>query len=434
MVGVGANKSFHTPDGQYLSWANSWSEVYDSGGGGKAGNGAYLNRPNGLLTRPDLALLVGALNSACGSANSLEEVFGPTIVYNRPSLDRLMRESPDENVNEWVDEQAGMLMKFGVPILQVTRIEDLRGRSESSSDGLVLQIPDASTDPSTVSTITKLVAAGTAVLLSGRADKIHPELLKLAGAEVATGTFGNSQVARRLAPPYPASRVNASLIRQAGWESAASLQTLSLSPRVGVRATAEGKVFATVDDGGKDSAVLVASSTNKAYWVQLNDLGGPEDVSLAGFGTAGLYHATASLLNEASQTVVVASGINATHPAAVHAWRSGGTIKVLLPISLGIYSRIHVFTDVVNIECKLVLHRCWLVTSKVLTVRAVRSLVKALATRRAVPSQSSPREASLAGHLSHWRSHLHHREWGSALTTAGAQRARIHGPCGAWTA
>eukprot|EP01043_Picozoa_sp_COSAG02_P039921 COSAG02_NODE_3190_length_7200_cov_5.803408_1_plen_332_part_00 len=330
MVGVGANKSFHTPDGQYLSWANSWSEVYDSDGGGKAGNGAYLNRPNGLLTRPDLALLVGALNSACSSANSLEEVFGPTLVYNRPSLDRLMRDSPDVNVNEWVDEQTGMLMKFGVPILQVSRIEQLRGSSDSSSDGLVLQIPDASTDPSAVSTITNLVAEGTAVFLSGRADKIHPELLKLAGAEVTT--FGNLQDASRLAPVYPASRVNASLIRQDGWESAARLQTLSLSSRVGVRATAEGKAFAAVDDGRADSAVLVASSNSKAIWAQLNDLGGPEDVSLAGFGTAGLYHATASLLNEASQTVMVVSGINATHPATVHSWRSDGTIKVLLPI------------------------------------------------------------------------------------------------------
>lgn len=336
VVNEGGSKSFHTPDGQYLSWANSWSEVYDAQGGGKAGNGNYLDRPNGLLTRPDMALLVGALNSACASANSLEEVFGPTLVYNRPSLDRLMSETPDANVNEWVDEQAGMLMKFGVPILQVRRIEDLHGKIDSP-DGLVLQIPDAGTDPSTVSAITKVAEAGTAVLLSGRADKIHPALLQLAGAEVATVRLhGDSQ--DRLAP-FPAARVNASLTTQPGWESAAKSQTLSLSSRVGVRATPGGKALATVDSEGPDSVVLVTgpSTSGPVAWAQLNDLGGGEDVSVATFGTAGLYHATSCLLNEASQTVMVASGINATHPATVHAWRSEGTIKVLVGNLEGAY-------------------------------------------------------------------------------------------------
>lgn len=333
VVSDGASKTFHTPDGQYLSWANSWSEVYNAEGGGKSGNGNYLDRPNGLLTRPDVALLVGALNSACASANSLEEVFGPTLVYNRPSLDRLMRYTPDENVNEWADEQAGMLMKFGVPILTVSRIEDLGG-SSNNTDGLVLQIPDDTTDPSVILTITKLVGEGTAVLFSGRADKIHPALLQLAGAEVASGTFGDSQ--GRLAP-YPAARVNATLIAQPGWASAAKSQTLSLSSRVGVRATPEGRTLASVDGGEADSAVLVTSSTNKAFWAQLNDLGGREDVSFAKFGTAGLYHASASLMNEASQTVMVASGINASHPATVHAWRSDGTIKVLVGNLEGAY-------------------------------------------------------------------------------------------------
>ena len=58
---------------------------------------------------------------------------------------------------------------------------------------------------------------------------------------------------------------------------------------------------------------------------------------MAGFGTAGLYHATASLLNAAQQTVMVASGINATHPATVHAWRSDGTVKVLVGNLEGAY-------------------------------------------------------------------------------------------------
>jgi hypothetical protein len=30
----GSKPSYRTPDGQYLSWANSWSEVYNAQGGG----------------------------------------------------------------------------------------------------------------------------------------------------------------------------------------------------------------------------------------------------------------------------------------------------------------------------------------------------------------------------------------------------------------
>ena len=64
---------------------------------------------------------------------------------------------------------------------------------------------------------------------------------------------------------------------------------------------------------------------------------GPEDVSLAAFGTAGLYHATAALMNGAAQTVMIASGVNATHPATIHAWRSDGTVKILVGNLEGAY-------------------------------------------------------------------------------------------------
>ena len=136
-----ANRTLSPPDGQYVSWANSWAEVYTTEGtkhsdqvpppptqsqhtslgvvrelvqpdfefrrGRAQGEGSYLDRPNGLLTRPDVALLSGALNMAVASANELEETFGPVMVYNRPALQELMRTSPSANMNEWIDEQAG---------------------------------------------------------------------------------------------------------------------------------------------------------------------------------------------------------------------------------------------------------------------------------------------------------------------------------------
>jgi hypothetical protein len=326
-----------TPDGQYLSWANSWSEVYSANSGGKSGNGNYLSRPNGLLTRPDIAFLVGALNAACMSANKLEEVFGPQIVYNRPALQRLMKlNAPnDANVNEWIDEQAGMLMKFGLPLLQVSRIELLAQQRGSSArltgGGYVLQIPDIDTDPSVVDAVSAAAAAGTPILLSGRGDKIHPRLLKLAGATVVSN-----------ATTWPAARgLNATLVVQSGWATAAPRQVLSLSSRVQVAASPEdgGTVIASVsDENASTSAVLIASEKDKTVvWAQLNDLGGPEDVSLANFGTAGLYLAVASMMNAASETVMTVTGINSTHPATIHSWRSAGTVKILLGNLEGAY-------------------------------------------------------------------------------------------------
>ena len=98
-------------DGQYVSWANSWSAVYAADAGGHSGNqkeSSYLDRPLGLLTRPAVAFLVAAMNAAVESAQGLEAVFGPTMVYNRPGLAQLMASASGsgDNVGEFVDEQA----------------------------------------------------------------------------------------------------------------------------------------------------------------------------------------------------------------------------------------------------------------------------------------------------------------------------------------
>lgn len=76
-----------------------------------------------------------------------------------------------------------MLMKFGTPILTATRTESLPARP----DGYLMQIPGAATAAATVATVTAAAKAGAPVLLSGRADTIHPELLKLAGAKLSAG-------------------------------------------------------------------------------------------------------------------------------------------------------------------------------------------------------------------------------------------------------
>lgn len=334
----GSGVSYTPPDGQYISWANSWSEVYRTEGEKHSdqGEGSYLDRPNGLLTRPDVAFLAGALNAAVLSANNIEAVFGPTMVYNRRFLQSMMKSTPDANANEWIDEQAGMLMKFGTPILSVSRLEELG--DGSAGGGYLLQNPDAGTSAGAVAHIAGAAKQGRPILLSGRADTVHAELLKLAGATAGTTRIpgpakpGTPELfPATLEPPPPCSGQSAHC---AAWVGAPSNQTLSLSERVRVDATAEGKALAKEPDG---NALLTVGPSKTVAWSQLNDLGGPEDISMAGFGSAGLYQAASMLVNAAQEAVVVSRGINATHPGTLHAWRSLGTVKLLLGNLEGAY-------------------------------------------------------------------------------------------------
>lgn len=78
-------------DGVYISWANQYT--------------------GSMLSKADVDLLTTALDLSQTSAQALEAVYGPTVVYNRDVLEVWNKEMPDRTNSEWIDEQVGRVHK-----------------------------------------------------------------------------------------------------------------------------------------------------------------------------------------------------------------------------------------------------------------------------------------------------------------------------------
>ena len=103
-------------DGVYVSWANQYT--------GK------------MLSEADVELLTTALNLSQTSAQSLEAIYGPTVVYNREVLQKWNNEIPERTDSEWIDEQIALMNKYGAMSLAVRRLEDGLGAATSQEGGL----------------------------------------------------------------------------------------------------------------------------------------------------------------------------------------------------------------------------------------------------------------------------------------------------------
>ena len=86
--------------------------------------------------------------------------------------------SPGQDANEWLDEQAGSLAKWPVPILSATRVEWL---PRVQSDLFVIQTP-SHLSATRLDALKKLIKGGQPVALVGNfAGSIDNSLLQLAG-------------------------------------------------------------------------------------------------------------------------------------------------------------------------------------------------------------------------------------------------------------
>jgi hypothetical protein len=322
-------------DGHYISWANSYSYVTGSVTifysycthhtvltihhtpyaihhtlitqvTNPLDDDSYLDRPTGLLTCTDVAWLAGVLDGADASVASVRNIAGPTMAYDRGSLVDLMRYRPDDNANEWVDEQVGLVLKYGMPLLKVMRLEDGIEPLEHP-DGVFLSVP-TTVSAVLVANLSALAKSGAPVVLLGRCDQIATALLAMAGVECQGDTI------------LPAHYGGASIPGITG-----SIN-VSLGRRANVRVLEGTKALATLDNGD----VFMTKSVGGVVYAQLNDYTHPVTSNLAvtnyGHGTPHFVLAA----NAKCRSLQVVGGMDQTQPVTLHMWsQQDGTLVIL---------------------------------------------------------------------------------------------------------
>ncbi len=147
------------PDGNYISWVNQGKK---------------------LLSKEDIDFLTHEFNSAVLDAHNLKEVHGPTLVYNRKAMEWMSENAPEKSILEWIDEQAGAIMKWSIPIMSVTRMEYL---PKVESDLFILETPVHMAQKET-ETVKNMISFGEPVAIWGSiAGGIDPEILEILGVE-----------------------------------------------------------------------------------------------------------------------------------------------------------------------------------------------------------------------------------------------------------
>jgi hypothetical protein len=146
------------PAGSYISWANQ---------GGR------------LLSEEDVLFLTNNINSAVADAHRTTEVMGPTLVYDRDAMQwEADHASADRQINEWIDEQTGSLIKWPVPLLSSTRMEWL---SKVDSDLFVVQTP-VHLPPPQQAALAEVIRSGQPIAIFGSAaGGIDPAVAELSG-------------------------------------------------------------------------------------------------------------------------------------------------------------------------------------------------------------------------------------------------------------
>ena len=291
-----------------LTWG-AWAFAHASAltpAGPRPTDGAYVSWMNqgesALLSTADIEFLSGLLDRTEASADRLEHVFGPALVYDRAAMQRMSSGDPSGNIGEWIDDQAGLLMKWGLPVLSATRADWVHATGDGRT--LISQAPNPDDDHR------GLVRAG-AYAVFGRADAIDAAVANDLGV-----------------------RPTARCIRADFWVGCGDRGDVPPFDRPYV----PEHVAVDVDDDVEvhywtRETPLVTTRGDRVWW-QPSDWSEPFNQFVPKYQVGSTYPAyrVATLLHDiaARRGQAHVAAVERPQPIAFHAWRSGGVDHVLI--------------------------------------------------------------------------------------------------------
>jgi hypothetical protein len=278
------------PDGSYISWANQ----------GKR-----------LLSDGDVAFLNTNISQAVIDAHEVTEVYGPTLVYARSSSKwQAEHAGPDHDVKQWLDEQAGSIVKWPVPVLSATRAEWL---PQVTSDLFILGAGSHLSAEEKNAVITAAHRGTPIALFGSPAGGFDIELQRLAGLG-----SGDAQPASSAVQSGEASRLASQL--------AADVPSQFPVRQSFSRNTVTGRAKAVYSVAGSPALVLdQAGGLRLLAWDPPDFLDeGDKELRDVWGGSAAPYALAAGALNRllASRNALHASTIDLQQTVNIGAWRT----------------------------------------------------------------------------------------------------------------
>jgi hypothetical protein len=284
------------PAGSYISWANQGEH---------------------LLSQQDVGFLAGNINAAVADAQHTTHIFGPTLVYAREAMQwQIDHASSGHDIDEWIDEQAGSVAKWPVPILSSTRAEWI---SQVHSDLFILQTP-SHLSPGHMASLEQLIRRGQPVAVFGASEGIDKTLQRLAGLHAgAAPAKGQLRLcaAINMAPE---------LVKHApiAFDTYCHLESGQSAADTQVIYTAEHSPRLTLDiTGGRRLAVWNPPDLTSIESIPLSQIWG---------NTGAPYALTAGVLNELlkEHACLHAEQIDLLQTMNITAWRtSDGSLRIL---------------------------------------------------------------------------------------------------------
>ena len=172
-------RGLEMPAGTYVSWGP---------GGAPA------------LSEEDVAFLTETLDDAIRDARATRDVYGPTLVYNRAASEWLMANEPGREIGQWIDDVAGVLMEWPVPVLSAARLEDL---PRLDLELPILQTPVQISDRDVAALLDRMAAGRPVAIFGSPAGGIDPAIAREAGLMSADPGRGAARRQGAVLTPVP---------------------------------------------------------------------------------------------------------------------------------------------------------------------------------------------------------------------------------------